>query len=249
MRAETHHRHEVRESDECPKIAGRSDHVKVMVVDDHELVREGLKATLGATERLTIIGAVPTGDMALRLAHLLTLDMALVDLRLPDMRGDELCRRLLEDSPAMSVVVLSGYLSEETVQRSLRAGAAAYVTKSAGIGKLTEVLDRIRAAPGQRFGAYCSSQPIKRLDRVVNERNARLRTTSTDERILELAAGGMTNREIGDRLCISESTVRAHIRKLKEQLDARTRAELIAKAIRCAVLMPGREDEVVVCSP
>lgn len=212
--------------------------MRVMVVEDHEVVREGLKATLGAGKRLTIIGAVPTGDMALRLARQVTPDVALVDLRLPDMRGDQLCRRLLDDSPGMSVVMLSGYLSEETVQRSLHAGAVAYVTKSAGVGKLREVLDRIGAAPGQRFAAYHASQPIKRLGGVATEHNGRSLTMSTDERILGLAAGGMTNREIGEHLCISESTVRSHVHKLKEQFDARTRAELIAKAVRSGRTLP-----------
>jgi DNA-binding NarL/FixJ family response regulator len=213
----------------------------LMIVDDHEVVREGLLASLASVEGLRVLGAVSTGRAALKLARRVTPDVALVDFRLPDMGGDELCRQLLALSPSISVVMLSSYLSEEIVRSSLQAGASAYVTKAAGLPKLREALDEIRAAPGRRVPVHRAPQLVKQLDRLVAERQGALRVTPRQERILELAAEGLTNRVIGERLFISESTVRFHIQKLKGRFGARTRSELVARAIRLGVIPPGPE--------
>jgi len=211
-----------------------------MIVDDHEVVREGLMATLASVEGVTVVGAVATGRAALELARRVAPDVALVDLRLPDLSGDELCRELLALSPSISVVILSSYLSEETVRSSLRAGASAYVTKSAGVPKLREVLVELRNARGER-PVQTAPQLVKELDRLVAERQGTLRITPQQERVLELTAEGLTNRAIAARLFISESTVRFHVQKLKGRIGARTRAELVAKAMRLGVIPPAPE--------
>ena len=212
-----------------------------MIVDDHEVVREGLMATLASVEGVTVVGAVATGSAALELARRAGPDVALVDLRLPDTSGEELCRELLALSPSIAVVILSSYLSEETVRNALRAGASAYVTKSAGVPKLKEVLAEIGAAPDRRLPAETAPQLVKELDRLVAERQGALRITPQQERVLELTAEGLTNRAIAERLFISESTVRFHVQKLKDRIGARTRPELVAKAIRLGVIPPAPE--------
>lgn len=216
--------------------------MRLMIVDDHEVVRDGLVATLGAVERLTVIGAFSTGRDALALLRRETPDVALVDLRLPDISGDALCRAVLAASPATAVVMLSSHLSEEMVRASLSAGAAAYVTKAAGIRRLIDVLDELRAAPDARVPVHRAPQLVKQLDRLVAERQGALRITPRAERILELASEGRTNRAIGDELFISESAVRFHIQKLKERFGARTRAELVARAIHLGVIAPAPDD-------
>jgi DNA-binding NarL/FixJ family response regulator len=217
--------------------------MRLLIVDDHEIVRRGLVTTLGQLPHTTVVGAVSTGREALSAVRHSNPDVALVDLRLPDMRGDELCREVRALSPGTSVVILTAYLSEETVRNSLGAGASAYVTKSAGVAELTEVLERIRANPHARVGVDAGAQLVKRLDRVVAERHqGALHITPQQEQILELAAAGLTNRGIGERLYLSESTVRFHVQKLKKQLHASTRAELVARAIRSGVIAPAPED-------
>src|SRR5438876_10380482 len=175
--------------------------MRLMIVDDHGVVREGLMATLASVEGVTVVGAVATGRAALELARRVAPDVALVDLRLPDVSGDELCRELLALSPSISVVILSSYLSEETVRSSLRAGASAYVTKSAGVPKLREVLVELRNARGER-PVQTAPQLVKELDRLVAERQGTLRITPQQERVLELTAEGLTNRAIAARLFI-----------------------------------------------
>ena len=212
--------------------------LRLLIVDDHEIVREGLIATLASSDDVSVVGAVATGSDALDLARRTLPDVALVDLRLPDTTGEELCRELLAVSPSTAVVILSSYLSEETVRSSLRAGATAYVTKSAGVPKLREVLAEIRE---ERVPAQTAPQVVKELDRLLADRQGALRITPQQERVLELTAEGLTNRAIAERLFISESTVRFHVGKLKERIGARTRAELVAKAIRLGVIPPAPE--------
>jgi len=142
------------------------------------------------------------------------------------------------------VIILSTYLSEETVRGALQAGAAAYVTKAAGLPELLAAIERVRL--GRSVTSPASGpQIVKQLHQLVNERMSGTTPTPQQERVLELAAEGYTNQEIGKRLYISESTVRFHVQKLKAKFEARTKTELIAKAIRTGFIAPAGEAELV----
>ncbi|MDO8187797.1 response regulator transcription factor [Conexibacter sp. JD483] len=214
--------------------------MRVMIVDDHEIVREGVRATLSNDARIEVVGEAATGREALRLVRRTLPDVALVDLRLPDMRGEDLTRELTRDFPSTAVVILTTYLSEETVRGALDAGAAAYVTKAAGLPELMAALERIMEG-GAAPGAAAGPQIVKQLHALVESRMSGARPTPQQERVLELAAQGFTNQEIGNRLFISESTVRFHVQKLKAKFEARTKTELIAKAIRTGFIAPAGE--------
>lgn len=214
-----------------------------MIVDDHEVVREGLASALAADERFEIVGTVATGKAALERARQTLPDIALVDLRLPDMRGEDLTREIRQRFPSTAVIVLSTYLGEGTVRASLDAGAAAYVTKAAGLPELRAAIDRVISEDGQVDGA-AAPQIVKQLHSLVAARMDDSIPTPRQEAVLELAAQGLTNGEIGDRLFISESTVRFHVQKLKEKFSAKTKTELIAKAIRTGFIAPALEDGV-----
>ncbi|HET9103534.1 MAG TPA: response regulator transcription factor [Solirubrobacteraceae bacterium] len=218
--------------------------VRVIIVDDHELVREGVRASLARAPGIEVVGEASTGREAQRRMRQTLPDVALIDLRLPDMRGEDLTRELTRDFPGTSVIILSTYLSEETVRGALQAGASAYVTKSAGLTELLSAIERVR---GRDAGVTASSGPqiVKQLHALVNERMAGTTPTPQQERVLELAAQGFTNHEIGDRLFISESTVRFHVQKLKAKFEARTKTELIAKAIRTGFIAPAGEAGMV----
>jgi len=188
------------------------------------------------------VAEASTGREALRRVRQTLPDIALVDLRLPDMRGEELTRELHRGFPGTAVIILSTYLSEETVRGALQAGAAAYVTKAAGLPELLAAIERVRQ--GRRVvGAASGPQIVKQLHQLVNERMSGTTPTPQQERVLELAAEGFTNQEIGKRLFISESTVRFHVQKLKAKFEARTKTELIAKAIRTGFIAPAGEAE------
>jgi DNA-binding NarL/FixJ family response regulator len=214
--------------------------MRIMIVDDHDIVREGVRAALSSDPRIEVVAEAASGKEALRRVRQTLPDVALVDLRLPDMRGEDLTRELVRDFPSTSVIILTTYLSEETVRGALEAGAVAYVTKAAGLPELIAALERVMdgaVAPGAAEGL----QIVRELHAVVSSRMTGVTPTPQQERVLELAAQGFTNQEIGTRLFISESTVRFHVQKLKSKFEARTKTELIAKAIRTGFIAPAGE--------
>jgi DNA-binding NarL/FixJ family response regulator len=208
-----------------------------MVVDDHEVVREGLSAALSSDGQFEVVAAVPTAAAALAAVSRTRPDVALVDLRLPDLMGDRLCVELRKRLPSTAVVVLSSYVSEDTMRTAMEAGASAYITKGAGLAELREALADVvarREEPGE-------PQIVGQLHQLVSRRSDDSRLTPQQERVLELSAEGLTYREIGARLFISESTVRFHMQKLKGKFGARTKTELIARAIRSGAMAPASE--------
>ena len=221
-----------------PPDQARQQPKRILIVDDHEIVRAGLRATLGS--RFVVVGTAATGAEAVEVAARTRPDVALVDLRLPDMTGDDLCRALRETVPEISVVILTTYVSDETVRRALQAGAAAYVTKAAGLPELLNALERLSRGEGVN-DTTAAPQIVAQLHALVARRTDAAPLTPQQESLLELAAEGLTNEEIGARLHISESTVRFHLQKLKAKFDARSKTDLIARAIRAGAISPAPE--------
>ncbi|GAC1388096.1 MAG: two-component system response regulator DevR [Marmoricola sp.] len=212
--------------------------IRILVVDDHEVVREGLTVALSGDGRFEVVAAVPSARAAMSVAAHARPDVALVDLRLPDMTGVRLCRDMRQRFPATAVVVLSSYLSADTVRSAMEAGACAYITKGAGLTELRRALSAAGGRPEERG----EPQIVSQLHDLVSQRGGQVRLTAQQERVLELSADGLTYREIGARLFISESTVRFHMQKLKGRFGARTKTELIARAIRTGAMAPAVED-------
>jgi DNA-binding NarL/FixJ family response regulator len=217
--------------------------MRILIVDDHEIVREGVRSVLSVDPRFEVVGEAASAKEALQCARRTLPDVALVDLRLPDMRGEELTREFTRHFPETRVVILTTYLSEETVRDALAAGAAGYVTKAAGLPELKAALERVMEG-GEAPGTAAGPQIVKQLHSLVSARMSAVSPTPQQERVLELAAQGFTNSEIGERLFISESTVRFHVQKLKAKFAARTKTELIAKAIRTGFIAPAEEAEL-----
>lgn len=217
---------------------------RLLIVDDHEVVREGLASALAVDERFEIVGTAATGKEALEVSRRTLPDIALVDLRLPDMRGEDLTRQIRKRFPSTAVIVLTTYLGEGTVRAALEAGASAYVTKAAGLPELRAALTRVIADEGVEGETVAAPQIVKQLHSLVAARMDDAIPTPRQEAVLELAAQGMTNGQIGEQLFISESTVRFHVQKLKEKFSAKTKTELIAKAIRTGFIAPALEDGI-----
>lgn len=213
--------------------------LRLLIVDDHEVVRAGLAGTLETDPRFEVVAAVGDGKAALAAVDRFRPDAALVDLRLPDTTGDRLCGALRERHPGLGVVILSSYVSEDTVRAAMDAGASAYVTKSAGLAEVRRALLAIAAA---RAGVAGERQIVDQLHRLVTRRSEQTGLTPQQQRVLELSAEGLTYREIGSRLYLSESTVRFHVQKLKVRFGARTKTDLIARAIRADLLSPAPDD-------
>jgi DNA-binding NarL/FixJ family response regulator len=226
-------------SDREPPRAGTArQYLRLLLVDDHEVVREGLRRVFEREGEYEVVGAAASGKEAVRAAAALRPDVVLLDLRLPDTRGEDICRSLREASPRSAIVVLTTDPREEAVRASLEAGAHAYVTKSAGLKELREVLDTIAAVPGDP-GAAANDQIVDHLRALIVQNARGLEAgnlTRRQQRVLELAAQGLTNREIGERLYLSESTVRFHVQNLKSRLGARTKTELVVRALELGLI-------------
>jgi DNA-binding NarL/FixJ family response regulator len=206
--------------------------VRLLVVDDHEIVREGLAAALEGDGRSVVVAAVGRGDDAMRIVRAERIDVAIVDLRLPDMSGHSLTAAIREASPSTRIVVLSTYLSEESVRLSREAGADAYVAKSSGVSELRAALARLHD------DAPLDESPAEVVRRLRSDESESLLLTPQQERVLTLAAAGHTDKEIASRLFLSESTVRFHMQRLKDLLGVRTKSQVVVEALRRDLIRP-----------
>jgi DNA-binding NarL/FixJ family response regulator len=211
----------------------------VLIVDDHEVVRAGLAGALSQDPRYRVVAMAGSGQEALELARQERPDVAVVDLRLPDLPGTELCRQLRSAVPDIPVILLSSYLSEETVRDAVAAGATGYVTKSAGLHELRRALDEVTGPAEQPRSV---SQIVRRLDELSEARADTEAPTPQQARVLELVAQGLTYADVAQRLVISESTVRFHVQRLKIKLGTNSRTELVVRAVRAGfIVVPGDE--------
>jgi DNA-binding NarL/FixJ family response regulator len=208
--------------------------IRVLVVDDQRVVREGLTMVLGLLADIDVVGAAGDGNEALALAEKLRPDVVLMDMRMPRCDGVEATRLLHERQPETRVVVLTTYSDDRSVIDALRAGARGYLTKDAGGAEIREALLRVLddqavidpAVQHHLIDAIANpslSTPPARLPDGLTPREAE---------VLSLIAGGLSNTEIAGRLFISEGTVKSHVNHLLAKIDARDRAQAVAYAYR-----------------
>jgi DNA-binding NarL/FixJ family response regulator len=205
--------------------------VRVLVADDHQLMREGTAALLGADERVEIVGLARDGREVLALAERRAPDVVLLDLNMPEVDGLEACARLREGG-GPEVLMLTVSDEEPDLYAALRVGAAGYLTKDVPPAELIEaVLAVARGEP--RIAPAMASRMLADLGRGAAPPEDPLSALSDREReVLALVAEGLRNREIADRLVISEPTVKTHVRHVLEKLQIRNRAEAAAFAAR-----------------
>jgi two-component system, NarL family, response regulator DevR len=203
--------------------------LSVLLVDRHSVVREGLRAWLAGPD-FDVVGDVATSDEALEAASRLRPDLVVLDARLADGGGAALCAAIAELLPETAVVVYAGELDEETVLAAAAAGARAYLLKNAQKPDLANVLKRVAA--GERF---VDPTVAAMLFRAQGPR-ARPRLTAQEVRVLQLAAQGFTNREIGARLYLSRHTVKEYLSHAMRKLDATNRVEVVRKATEARLI-------------
>jgi DNA-binding NarL/FixJ family response regulator len=207
--------------------------VSVLVADDHRLMREGTAALLAADERIEVVGLARDGREAVALAQRRAPDVALLDLNMPEMRGIEACAAIRERCPDTEVMILTVSDQEPDLYAALRVGAAGYLLKDIAPDQLIEaVLGAGRGEP--RIPATMAGRLLKELVAGPAQAPADpLAELSEREReVLALLAEGLRNREIAERLVISEATVKTHVRHVLEKLRFRNRAEAAVFAAR-----------------
>jgi two-component system response regulator DevR len=206
----------------------RTKHTRVLVVDDHELVRIGLRDVLRTVESVEVVGEVGTVAQALALVQSLNPDIVLLDMRLPDGNGPDACRAIRAASPNARVIMVTAFADD--VMAAIHAGASGYVLKT---GLVAELLDALRVV--QQGEAYLSPTVTHVvLDQVRTGavgspmELAIAQLTAHQRRILQLIADGKTNAEIGESINLTEHAAKMQIRDLMSRLGVRRRSQLAA---------------------
>jgi len=214
--------------------------ITVVLVDDHRVVREGLRALLDAESDLSVIGDAGDGLSAIRLVERLKPDVLLLDLIIPGLNGQEVARRVRKCSPKTRVIVLSMHSSEPYVLEALRNGAAGYVLKDASYTDLIRAIREVMA--GWRY----LSPPLSKVAIDAYQEKADAATadrydmlTAREREVLQLAAEGHSNNEIANRLEISPRTAETHRANLMRKLRLRTHTDLIKYAIERRIVEVG----------
>ena len=196
----------------------------ILIVDDHELIREGLRTLLDGEPDMRVIGEAKTANEGLALTRRLEPDVIVLDVRLPDRQGIEICGELRALSPHSRILVCSGLSEGSALMEAARAGADGFVPKE---GPNAEIVDAVRrVAEGAAVVGADSAAAIFRHARTSPNETSKLARLSDREReVLGLLTLGLTNREIASRLFISEKTVRNHVSSLLRKLELRHRTE------------------------
>lgn len=207
-----------------------SEPITVLIVDDHAVVRHGIRALLDAEGDFQVVGEAGSGGEAVLLAADLAPDVVLMDLVMPEMDGVAATRLLKQQSPRSQVIVLTSYHEDEHIYPAIRAGALSYLLKSVGLEELTEAVRK--AARGEAaLHPHVAARLVQELHGASQEMRVLYATLSEREReVLRLIADGLPNAQIAERLVISERTVKSHVNNIlsKLQVADRTQAAIFA---------------------
>lgn len=218
-----------------PPEGGRGTPVRVLLVDDHPVVREGVRAMLAREPDIEVAGEAGSGDEAVALARDGAFDVILMDLRMPGADGVDAIGRLVARDPAARIVVLTTYETDADILRAVEAGAAGYLLKDA---PRAEVANAVRAA-ARGETVLAPSVAARLVTRV--RRPQRESLSAREAEVLQLVARGMTNADIGQRLFISEATVKTHLLRVFGKLGVSDRTAAVTTAIeRGDIPPPGR---------
>lgn len=208
-------------------MSNASSPIRVLCVDDHRLVREGIELIINRQSDMEVVGAASTGEEAVQVFLRQRPDITLMDLQLGEMSGVEAIRSICQADPAARVIVLTMYHGNEDIYRAMQAGATTYLVKNMLADDLIGVVREVYAG-GRPISADVSAR--------LQERNEQQTLTAREAEVLELVAQGMRNKDIGESLSISEKTVRVHLRNVFLKLDAVDRTEAVHIALRRGIV-------------
>ena len=206
--------------------------LRILLVDDHEVVRLGLSTLLEDLPATMVVGEAGTGEEALQACQRLAPDLVLLDIRLPDQNGVEVCRQINQRWPQTRVVILTSFVDDELIADAILAGAAGYVLKQVGNQELLRAIEAVRQGTAL-LDPQVTQRVLQRMRRTEHLLDASaFRDLSRREmEVLLLVSQGKSNQEIADALAVSEKTVRNHVSSLLEKLDLSNRVELATYAV------------------
>jgi len=205
-----------------------SDRIRVLCVDDHRIVREGITLIIERQRDMEVVGAAATGEEAVELFRRRRPDVTLMDLQLGAMSGVQAIRAIRAEDPQARIVALTMYQGDEDIYRALEAGAAAYLLKDTLSDDLIRIVRHVHAGES----ADLTSDVKARLA----ERAARPALTPRERQVVELVSLGMRNKEIAAALAITEETAQVHVKNILAKLEAKDRTAAVSIALRRGII-------------
>ncbi|MBP6015744.1 MAG: response regulator transcription factor [Candidatus Promineofilum sp.] len=205
--------------------------IRVLLVDDHNVVREGLRAVLESRENIQVIGEAGDGDQAVTQARLLQPDVILMDLQMPRKSGISAIYEILAEQPQARILVLSSFSDESQIAESVNAGAMGYILKDADVDELVDAIRQVHA--GQMpLSPLVARRLVNSMKKPSQEPRLIEILTHRELTILPLVVRGMSNKDIGDRLGITLRTVGTHVSHMINKADVDNRVQLSMLAVR-----------------
>jgi DNA-binding NarL/FixJ family response regulator len=209
--------------------------LKLLIVDDHAIFREGLRTLLDMEEDFVVVGEASSGEEAVAMVEADPPDVILLDLHLPDGSGSDFCSEIVEASPDTKVLILSAYDDDQEISTALVAGASGYVLKTVGGESLAENIRSVDRGE-VLLGPSVAAKVVRQLGRLREETDRREETldalTPREREVFSLASRGLKNAEIADELYVSEKTIKTHLRNIYNKLNLSSKAELRLFAVK-----------------
>ena len=211
--------------------------IRIMVVDDHEVVRSGLKAIMEPEEDLHVVGEAASASEAVQRVSTLSPHVVLMDVRMGEVSGVEACRAIKSAHPEVNVLILTSFGEEEAVMSAIMAGASGYLLKNVGRAELLKAVREV-ASGRNLLDPSVTGKVMERLARLAAKEQAQalMAVSDREKEVLTLVAQGFTNREIAGKLVISENTARNHVSRILEKLGLTRRSEAAAFAAQHGLL-------------
>ena len=204
------------------------DEITCLIVDDHEVVREGLRLSLSRAPHIRVIGEAADGETAVGLVERRKPDVVIMDVRMPGMDGLEATRQIVKQTPETAVLIFTAFSERALLDRALDSGAKGYILKEAPHEDLLRAIDRIGNG-----GEYVDPALTPAL---ISGKDQTDMLTPREREILQLLADGMSNADVAARLFISQETVKSHVRHILRKLEADTRTQAVAIALRESII-------------
>jgi two-component system response regulator DevR len=207
--------------------------LRLLVVDDHEVVRQGLVSMLGRREGFQVVAEAGTAAGAVEMAQRFQPDLVIMDVRLPDGSGIEACREIRSQLPATRVVILTSYPDEEAVFSAIVAGASGYLLKQVRARDLVSAIESVGRGESLLDPAV-TEKVLERVRRIASgdEHDELAQLTQQERKILALVAEGKTNKEIADEVFLSDKTVKNYVSSILSKLNLQRRAQAAAYVAR-----------------